>query len=65
MIVNKNNHADVISVESDFFGLFIDALIKFFKTGEIQVPHERTVNVITIREALIKASKKPFEWVNL
>lgn len=64
-VVDRNNRAETITVKSDYFGLFIDALIKFFETGEVQVSHERTVEVITVIEALKKARKKPFEHIDL
>lgn len=64
-IVDKENKAETFTVESDYFGLFIDMLIKFFKTGEVRVAHERTIEVISVMEALIKARKRPFEHIDL
>lgn len=65
VICDKDNNAKVVNVTSDYFGLFIKALVNFFKTGDIPVEHERTVEVIAIREAAIKARKNPFEWINI
>ena len=64
-VINKENNAETIEIKSDYFKLFIDSLIEFFRTGEIKVSHDRTITVISIREALIKASIKPFEWVEI
>jgi len=64
-LVDKNNIAVDYSIESDYFGLFMDALIEFFKTGEIPVEHTQTIDVIAIREAGLRALKKPFEWIEL
>lgn len=64
-VADKENRAERITVKSDYFGLFIDALTEFFKTGEPPIPHERTVTVIAVREALIKARCKPFEWIEI
>ena len=52
-------------IESDFFARFIDAVIKFFDSGEIPVLHQQTVDVIAIRHAAIMAKEKPFEWVEI
>ena len=64
-IVDKENNVEVITIKSDYFGLFIDALINFFQTGEIKVPHEKTIEVISVREALINARKNPFKWMEI
>lgn len=54
-----------LAIQSGYFENFIKELIRFFQTGEIPVPHEQTIEVIAIREAGIKAIKKPFEWVTI
>lgn len=52
-----------VEVKSDFFRVFIDALIAFFETGEVPVPHEETIAVMAIREAALKALERPGEWI--
>lgn len=54
-----------VDVESDFFGLFMEELVRFFETGEILVPHEETVRIIAVREAGAKAMERPGEWVEV
>ena len=54
-----------VKVESDFFKDCIKAMAKFFETGEIPVPHENTLRVISIREAAVKALNKKNEWVDV
>ena len=63
--VDNEHKARHIEIESDFFELFIHALIKFFDTGEIPVPYEQTIDVIAIRAALMDALEKPFEWIEI
>ena len=63
--VDRENNARALTVNSDFFGNFIDNLVQFFETGEIPVPHGQTVQVIAIREAGLKAMKAPFTWVDV
>jgi len=63
--VSEDNKGTEYPIKSDFFGLFIQEMIKFFETGEVPVPAENTIDVIAIREAGIKAMKTPFEWVEI
>ena len=64
-LLNKNNGAMEFEIKSDYFGNFIDSLIEFFKTGIVPVPHNNTVDVMAIRNALMKASQKPFRWIEI
>lgn len=63
--VNEQNIANARVIESDFFGLFIKALVEFFDTGVVPVPHSQTIDVIAIREAGLKAMNTPFTWTNV
>ncbi len=63
--VDMQNRASICEIRSDYFGLFIDAMIEFFDTGSIPVEHSQTIDVIAIREAGLKGMEKPFEWIEL
>ena len=64
LTLNKNdNKSDILEIKSDYFRLFLAELIRFFDTGEIPVPHEQTIDVISIRAAGLKAMARPYEWV--
>ncbi len=63
--VDNDNNAMHYEIKSDFFGLFIKAMIEFFETGIVPVPQEQTISVIAVRAAAIKACETPFEWVCL
>lgn len=52
-------------IKSPYFDNFVKGMVKFFKTGEIPVPHSQTIQVIAIREAGLKALKKPFTWIEV
>jgi hypothetical protein len=54
-----------VEIKSDFFANFITAMVKFFKTGEIPVPHEQTIRIMAVRAAGLKALKNPFHWVEI
>ncbi len=63
--VDQQNHGRVLEIKSDFFGNLIRQMVRFFRTGEVPVPHSQTVDVIGIRTAIIVAAKTPFTWVNI
>lgn len=56
---------DHLEIKSAYFENFIKAMLEFFRTGEIPVSHEQTIDVIAIREAGIKAMKNPHQWIEV
>lgn len=54
---------ETIEVKSDFFGCFVDDLIRFFETGKAPVAHEETIKIIAVREAGLKALENPGQWI--
>lgn len=64
-VVNRENMITKYDIVSDFFGNLICAIIAFFEKGTVPVSHERTVEVIAIREAVLKAVKKPGTWIEI
>ena len=64
-VVDKENNARIYDIKSDYFSLFIDAMIKFFDTGVIPVPKEQTIDVIAVRAAGLKAFETPYKWINI
>jgi len=62
-LCDEDNEAVHYLIESDYFGLFIKGLITFFDTGIVPVPHEQTVDVISVRETGMKALKTPYQWI--
>lgn len=63
--VDEENAAKRYEIRSDYFGRFIDSMIRFFETGIVPVPHEQTIDVIAVRAAAIRAAETPFEWICL
>ena len=62
----KINHAETteqLNIDDDFFQDFIAAMLHFFRTGDIPVCHQDTVNIMAIREACLKSMDIPCEWV--
>ncbi|MBQ7960338.1 MAG: hypothetical protein IJ285_03885 [Clostridia bacterium] len=52
-------------IKSDYFNLFLSALVEFFDTGIAPVSHQQTIEVIAIREAGLKALNQPFTWFDV
>ena len=63
--VTEDNKAVHHEIKSNFFGLFIQSMIRFFETGEAPVTHAQTIDVIAIRAAAIEACGTPFRWIEL
>jgi len=62
----QNETSEVIKIESDFYAQFITGLVEFFNTKKVQVPHEETIAIMTVREAIDKASSATKDtWVKL
>ena len=64
-VVDVANKAKHYEIKSDYFGLFIRAMIQFFETEKVPVTHEQTIDVIAVRTAAIQACETPFEWIEL
>lgn len=63
MNVCSRDGNQVIHVESDYFHEFIVALVEFYRSGAVKVPHEETSSIMAIREAGIRAQNRPGEWI--
>lgn len=64
-VADETNKAEIYNIESQYFPLFVDELIKFFDTGVVPVAPEQTIDVIAIRAAGLEAMKTPYSWVEL
>lgn len=56
--INKN-------ITSAFFVNMLDSILRFFSDGELPFEKAQTMEVIRIRDALLKAAQKPDAWINL
>lgn len=61
----KDGKTQRVEITSDYFNLFMKDMADFFLGAEPKVSHADTIGVIALREAVIKASQKPGEWVEL
>ena len=54
-----------VEIVSDYFHRFMEEMARFFLGAEPSVPHQDTIAVIAVREALLNASAQPGQWVTL
>ena len=54
-----------MAILSDFFINLIADILKFYRTGEVPFNGEETLEVMKIREAIIKAKGKDGEWTEI
>ena len=63
--VSTDEKVFTFNIASDFWSVFIDRLCAFFRSGEIMVPHEETLNIMAIREAALKGIRSPCRWIGI
>lgn len=61
----EEDRSEHFVVRSPFFQNFIAEMCDFFTTKKIKVPHEQTIAVISVREAVLKAAASPFAWIDV
>jgi hypothetical protein len=59
----NSEKTDYRIIESEFFKVFIDALLAFYRTGEPLAPKGETLEIISLFEAGEKALASPFQWI--
>jgi len=66
MAINyKGDTAKIIEDAGDFNSPFIAKLVDFFKTGDVKVRSEETLQIITVLEYGHKAKKAPGIWIDI
>lgn len=61
----KDGTTENIVIASDYFGGFIREMADFFLHGEVKVPHEETIAIMSVREAAVRAAECPDTWVGI
>ena len=61
----KQIESSYVPVNSDFFVGLIKDILKFYKTGELPFDPQETLEVMKIREAIIKAKNNDGLWINV
>ena len=54
-----------MAIQSDFFKNLIADILRFFRTGEVLFNKEETLEVMKMREAIIKANGRDGEWTEI
>lgn len=55
----------MIEVKSDFFQVFIQELVDFFRSGTVKVSREETLRIMAVRGAGLKAQAHPGQWIDV
>lgn len=55
----------IVTVNSDFFEAFIAHLVNFFKSKNVPVSQEETLQIMALRGASVQAIANPFTWVKI
>lgn len=64
-IARGEHQVTCIDRMGDFFPGLIEAMLHFFQTGETPVPHQQTLEIVTLLEAGNRALQTPDQWVNI
>jgi len=62
---DKDGKDEFKNIESPFFKEMLDSILNFFVSGNLPFEKEETLEVIAVRDALIKAVKNPDEWIKI
>ena len=62
MNVVRDDGAEIVKPESDYFKTFIARMVEFFEKPAGAVPHADTLRIMAIRTAGIEALKRPGQW---
>lgn len=61
----EEGHSARMAAEEDFFAVFIEDMVQFFRSGISTVQPEETIMVITLIEYGLKAMQTPYQWIEL
>lgn len=64
-VEKQDGTAEFHEVPDGYFERFVDAMIEFFGTGEVQVPAQETIDLMGMLDAARKALAAPFTWVEI
>lgn len=60
-----NGEEKAASISGSFFLVLIEKILHFFETGDIDFDVAQTLEVMKVREAIIKAEAAPDTWINV
>lgn len=61
----KGGESKYVPVESAFFNALMEAILKFYESGELPFDGAQTLEVMKIREAMVKAEKESGKWIEI
>lgn len=63
--VDYEDHTVQTPIDDPFFQHFIDDLIHFFRTSEVPVTPQETIDIMALREVCLRAMSCPEQWVSV
>jgi hypothetical protein len=64
-VEDTEGNSDSRSIDSAYFLDMLESILKFFESGELPFAKEQTLEVMGIRDALLKAVKNPDQWIKI
>ena len=65
IVENKDGQTENTDITSSFFKTLLDCILSFFLSGDLPFEKEQTLEVISIRDALIDGENKFDEWIKI
>ena len=64
-VADKAGDSAFLPITSDFFGLQMADILNFFKTGEVSFDVAQTLELMKIRDGILKSKAEAGAWVTL
>jgi len=56
---------EALAIDDNFWFGAVEAVLRFFRTGNSPIPAEDTIAIMMVKDACFKAMEKPLEWVKV
>lgn len=63
--IQYGGEVETVDKMTDFFQLFVEGMLRFFKTGQSEAPKNETLEIAALIEAGNSALKTPDQWVDV
>lgn len=61
----KEKTSQYIAIQSEFFQNLIKSILEFYSTGKVPFDENETLEVMKVREAIVKAKGKSDKWIRI
>jgi hypothetical protein len=56
---------EALAIDDNFWFGAVEAVLRFFRTGNSPIPAEDTIAIMTVKDACFAAMENPLTWVNV